>query len=95
MSTPKPPPGYLNVLYFAGASSYTGKDYERWPAPLPLTKLLSDLEARYPGMQAKVLATCMMTVNLDYVDVPDAGETDSLVLQEFDEVAIIPPVSAG
>ncbi|KAK2600224.1 hypothetical protein QQS21_005020 [Conoideocrella luteorostrata] len=95
MSTSKPPKGHFNVLYFAGASSYTGKDYEAWPAPLQLAKLFAELESKYPGIRGKILDSCMVTVNLDYVDIPDAGDASASVIQEYDEVAIIPPVSSG
>lgn len=91
-SAPKPPKGHFNVLYFASASSHTGKDHEAIPAPLPLHKLFAELESRHPGVTAKILDSCMVTVNLDYVDVP--GEADA-VIKEGDEVAIIPPVSSG
>lgn len=94
-STPKAPTGHFNVLYFAGASSYTGKDREAWPAPLPLSKLFSELESKYPGIKVKILDSCMVTVNLDYVDIPDTSDADTSVIQESDEVAIIPPVSSG
>ncbi|KKO99379.1 molybdopterin synthase small subunit CnxG [Trichoderma harzianum] len=93
-SAPKPPRGHFSVLYFAGAGSFTGRDSESLPAPLPLGKLFSELEARYPGVQAKILDSCLVTVNLDYVDVPEDGE-DGALIQEGDEVAIIPPVSSG
>jgi molybdopterin converting factor small subunit len=61
---------------------------------LSLGKLFSELESRYPGIQAKILDSCLVTINLDYVDVPGEGE-EGLVIQEADEVAIIPPVSSG
>lgn len=93
-SAPKPPRGHFHVLYFASAGAFTGKDHESLPAPLPLGKLFAELESRYPGIQAKVLGSCLVTVNLDYVDVPGEGE-DGPVIQEEDEVAIIPPVSSG
>lgn len=96
-SVPKPPKGHFNVLYFAGASSFTGKDGEALPAPLPLGKLFAELESRYPGIKPKILDSCLVTVNLEYVDAADVdvdgdhGQT----IQESDEVAIIPPVSSG
>jgi small subunit ribosomal protein S28e len=37
----------------------------------------------------------LVTLNLDYVDIPDAGDAGESVAQEYDEVAIIPPVSSG
>ena len=93
MSAPKQPAGHFNVLYFAGASSVTGRDHDAIAAPLPLGKLFAELESRYPGMQAKILDSCLVTVNLDYVDVP--ADSDGLMIRESDEVAIIPPVSSG
>ncbi|OAA64990.1 molybdopterin synthase small subunit CnxG [Cordyceps fumosorosea ARSEF 2679] len=82
------------VLYFAGASSYAGRDSESFPAPVPLGQLLAAVEARHPGIRGAVLDACLVTVNLDYVDVPAAGD-EGVLIQTADEVAIIPPVSSG
>ncbi|KAJ6445667.1 thiS family domain-containing protein [Purpureocillium lavendulum] len=89
-----PPQGHFNVLYFASAGSFTGREQEALPAPMPLGKLFAELEARHPGMTAAILDSCLVTVNLDYVDMPADG-SDGAVIQEADEVAIIPPVSSG
>jgi molybdopterin synthase sulfur carrier subunit len=99
-SAPKPPPGHFTVLFFASAGSFAGRDSTALPAPLPLSKLFAELEARFPGMRAKILDSCLVTVNLEYVDVPDGGGDEvspagGVLLQEADEVAIIPPVSSG
>ncbi len=98
MST-KPPKGHFNILYFASAGSYTSKNVEALPAPLPLRKLFDTLEERYKGIRAGVLDHSLVTVNLTYVDMPEEGvevdEADEVVIQEGDEVAIIPPVSSG
>lgn len=98
-TVPKAPAGYFNVLYFASASSFTAKQYESFPAPLPLKNLFSILEERYKGMQAKVLDSCLVTINLEYADMTtnDNGDmvSDEVVIKEDDEVAIIPPVSSG
>ena len=92
MSVPKPPPGHFTLLYFASASSYTHKAHDFFPSPMPINHLYDSLEKRYPGMRTKVLDSCALTVNLEYVDLEeDAG----LVIQERDEVGIIPPVSSG
>jgi molybdopterin converting factor small subunit len=92
----KAPPGNFTVLYFASASSYTSKDSEAFPAPLPLSKLFDTLEERYNGMKAKVLESCLVTVNLEYVDVLKKATTeDEATIEAGDEVAIIPPVSSG
>ncbi len=102
---PKPPKGHFNILYFAGAGSFTSKEFEALPAPLPLSRLFDVLEERYGGIRAKVLASCLVTVNLDYVDIPGgpddddddeaSGQQEKGVIEEGDEVAIIPPVSSG
>jgi molybdopterin converting factor small subunit len=96
--TPKPPPGHFNILYFASAGSYTSKNVEALPAPLPLRKLFGALEERYQGIRATVLDHSLVTINLTYVDVADdeaAADDEEVVIQEGDEVAIIPPVSSG
>ncbi|KAG9245990.1 molybdopterin synthase-like protein small subunit CnxG [Calycina marina] len=90
------PIGHFTVLYFASASSYTLKDSEFLPTPLPLSKLFDHLDQRYKGMKAKVLESCLVTLNLEYVDVPEsATDGQDLIIKEGDEVAIIPPVSSG
>ncbi|KAI1160259.1 molybdopterin synthase sulfur carrier subunit [Nemania serpens] len=101
MSTiPKPPEGHFVVLYFASASSFTSKEYDTFPAPLPISKLFDTLEERHSGIKDKILSSCLVTVNLNYVDVPNNdtnqdGLESGVVIQEGDEVAIIPPVSSG
>ncbi len=85
--------GHFNVLYFASAGSFTGRENEAIPGPMPLGQLFDELESRYPGIRAKILDSCLITVNLDYVDVPKDGQ--GAVIQAGDEVAIIPPVSSG
>jgi len=101
----------FTILYFAGASTYTALSSERLPAPLPLSKLFPTLESRYPGITSKVLSSCAVSVNLEYVDMDEvdgeiqeqlgegaAGEgnsTTDIIIQPGDEVGIIPPVSSG
>ena len=106
---PPPSPGHFTILYFASASTHTRKTSENLPAPLPLCQLFEKLEGKYPGMKRKVLGSCAVTVNLEYVDVEEDGEEDGgteeeekgrekrkgLVIKEGDEVGIIPPVSSG
>ena len=91
----KPPAGSFGMLYFAAAATYTRKATEHLPAPLPISKLFDILESRYPGIKQKVLGSCAVTVNLDYVDVEEDGRAPDLMINEGDEVAIIPPVSSG
>jgi len=95
MSAPKPPKGHFNVLYFATASYFTKKEHEALPAPLPLSQLFHVLEERYPGITAKVLKSCLVTVNLDYADIPKGDDDEDRTIEEGDEVAIVPPVSSG
>ncbi|KAI0428949.1 molybdopterin synthase sulfur carrier subunit [Xylaria sp. FL1042] len=96
---PKPPKDHFIVLYFASASSFTTKEYDALPAPLPISKLFDALEEKHSGIKEKILSSCLVTVNLNYVDVPKAdsenASASSVVIQEGDEVAIIPPVSSG
>ena len=98
MSTNKAPPGHFSLLYFASASSFTKKTGEHIAAPLEAAKLFEVLEDKYPGFRRKVLSSCAVTINLEYVDIErgeDEGEMQQCVIQEGDEVAIIPPVSSG
>jgi molybdopterin synthase sulfur carrier subunit len=89
--------GHFTILYFAAGSSYTSKDAEFLKAPLPLSELFPALEERYPGFTAKVLESCRVTINLEYVDMPGDNPSagDEVVIKEGDEVGIIPPVSSG
>ncbi|EUC35393.1 hypothetical protein COCCADRAFT_35123 [Bipolaris zeicola 26-R-13] len=91
MAPGKAPAGHFSILYFAAASTFTGKTSEHLPAPVKAGGLFALLEDRYPGMKDKVLSSCALTVNLEYVD---ANEEDAeQQIGEGDEVAIIPPNS--
>lgn len=90
--SPKPPPGTFKILYFSSATTHTKKDNEFLSAPLAIGKLYDVLDEKYPGIKRMVLDTCMVTVNLEYIDLEDEPERE---LKEGDEVAIIPPVSSG
>lgn len=95
MATPAATSGFT-ILYFASASAYTSKDSEVLPAPLPLSALFDMLDGLYTGMKASVLQSCLVTINLEYVDLPEKGSDDAeIVIKAGDEVAIIPPVSSG
>jgi molybdopterin synthase sulfur carrier subunit len=91
MASSKVPPGHFTMLYFAAASSFTSKGSEVFPAPISLGELPRLLEERYPGIKDKILASCALTINLDYTDMDES----SVVIQAGDEVALIPPVSSG
>lgn len=97
MATPKAPADHFTVLYFAAAASYTGRQHDFLSAPLPVGKLYDVLDAKYPGMKEKVLVSCALTVNLEYVDLDEEASTDdgAIEVKEGDEVGIIPPVSSG
>lgn len=96
MAPQKAPPGHFSILYFAAASTFTAKSGEHLAAPLEARNLFRTLDERYPGIADRVLSSCAVTVNLEYVDIDgdDAPHLD-LVIREGDEVAIIPPVSSG
>ena len=92
----KPPAGHFTLLYFATAATFTKKSCDHIPAPLELSSLFGTLESRYPGIRARVLNSCAVTVNLEYIDLERASNnTDTLTIHDGDEVAIIPPVSSG
>jgi molybdopterin converting factor small subunit len=92
-------PPTFQIHYFASASTYTGKNTEHLPAPLPLSSLFNTLEALYPGIKEKVLVSCSVSLGDEYVDVEVDGGAEgsgrSVVIGDGDEVAIIPPVSSG
>ena len=108
-SDTKTSPQTFTILYFAAASTYTNLLSETLPAPLALDRLFSTLESRYPGITTKVLKSCAITVNLEYVDIEEdslkkdgraEGEDSenvsyAFMIQPGDEVGIIPPVSSG
>ena len=90
--------GSFTLLYFASASTHTQRESETFPAPQPLGELYALLESRYPGIKEKVLGSCALTINLEYIDIDDNGALNGgqqIVIQPGDEVAIIPPVSSG
>ncbi|OCL14754.1 Molybdopterin synthase sulfur carrier subunit [Glonium stellatum] len=96
MTNPKSPAGQFTLLYFAAASSFTKRTSENFSAPVRAADLFQLLEGKYPGMGDKVLSSCAVTVNLEYIDLDgdDAADGD-LMIKAGDEVAIIPPVSSG
>ncbi|KAJ5782053.1 hypothetical protein N7457_003827 [Penicillium paradoxum] len=82
----------FTIHYFATASQYTSKHTESLPAPLKLSALFGELEQRYPGIVPKVLSSCGVSLDGEYVDVE---EDVGVVIQAGSEVAVIPPVSSG
>jgi molybdopterin synthase sulfur carrier subunit len=104
MATSRAPADHFTLLYFASAASYTTKESEFIAAPLPLSNLFDHLDHLYPGIKIKVLTSCAVTLNTEYVDIDDeegvASEDNAtkrvpVIIQAGDEVAIIPPVSSG
>ena len=95
----KAPAGHFRLLYFASAASFTHKSSEDFVAPLPVAHLYKTVERKHPGITQAVLSTAAITVNLDYIDVEEDHRTSEgdrgMIIQEGDEVAIIPPVSSG
>ncbi|SZF02902.1 unnamed protein product [Blumeria hordei] len=90
------PEGQFKILYFGSASSYTSKHFESIPAPLRISRLYDLLELKYRGITENVLNSCLVTINLDYVDIPRESEANpDRTIKSGDEVGIIPPVSAG
>jgi molybdopterin converting factor small subunit len=96
MAPAKAPAGHFSILYFAAASTFTKKTSEHVPAPVMARDLFAKLDERYPGIKDRVLASCAVTVNLEYIDLDgeDAADVNREIM-EGDEVAIIPPVSSG
>ncbi|KAJ3109460.1 hypothetical protein HDU96_007224 [Phlyctochytrium bullatum] len=103
----------VKVLYFASAKDAAGTAEEILDIPATasrknvasLRELAAELERRHPQI-APVLKTCMLAVNLDYVENGLWKEVDGKTLdvdalppQAFvtdgDEVGVIPPVSGG
>ncbi|KAI4205927.1 MAG: hypothetical protein LQ350_000112 [Teloschistes chrysophthalmus] len=89
-----PPPGQFSLLYFASAATFTRKASECLPAPLSVPDLFKHLEKTYPGIGETVLTSCLLTINLEYVEVDgEEWETATMTtIKEGDEVAIIPPL---
>lgn len=91
----------FTIHYFATASAYTSKNTESLPAPLPLSQLYRLLEERYPGIKERVLRSCGLSLDGEYVDVDleqeaEGGEgREGRVIRAGAEVAVIPPVSSG
>lgn len=88
--------GELQILYFASASTYTGKQAESLPAPTSVAGLFTLLEQKYPGIKEKVLGSCSLAVGGEYVEFDlESGEGGEKMIESGDEVAVIPPVSSG
>ncbi|KAL8949241.1 MAG: hypothetical protein Q9222_004630, partial [Ikaeria aurantiellina] len=91
------PNGQFSILYFAAAATFTHKSSEKLPAPMSVADLYKHLGNVYPGIEDVVLTSCLLTINLEYVDIEEdtSKEASPRMIKEGDEVAIIPPVSSG
>ncbi|KAF9521682.1 hypothetical protein CPB83DRAFT_865348 [Crepidotus variabilis] len=90
MSQPKT----ISVLYFAAASTATGKSEEMVVLPngdFKLSQLTQLLVSRHPNTNLdSILKTSQWSVDLEMVDDPN-----SIVLKGGEEVGVICPVSGG
>lgn len=82
----------FTIHYFATVSQYTLRDTESLPSPQPLSTLFDTLEESYPEITAKVLSTCCVSLDGEYVDIETDGD---VLINAGAEVALIPPVSSG
>ncbi|KAJ7593001.1 hypothetical protein C8J56DRAFT_779400 [Mycena floridula] len=84
----------VTVLYFAAASTATGRSEEKITIPdegLLLSSLKDVLSARYPDSNLKkVLATSKWSVDVEMVEDPS-----SVLLRGGEEIGVICPVSGG
>ncbi|EKM78741.1 hypothetical protein AGABI1DRAFT_114344 [Agaricus bisporus var. burnettii JB137-S8] len=85
----------ITILYFASASTATGKSTETLSIPstgLPLPSLPTLLHSLYPNNTTliKVLNSSQWSVDEEMIDDPS-----SVILRGGEEVAVIPPVSGG
>ncbi|QIW99498.1 hypothetical protein AMS68_005016 [Peltaster fructicola] len=100
MASIRAPPSHFTVLYFASASSYAkkpsgGHDFLR--APILATSLFDALETLYPGMKEKVLSSCLLNIDDEYIDLDEEAQKgeQGMMIQAGSIVVIVPPVSAG
>lgn len=90
------PESKITVLYFAAASTATGKTTEtislpEGSSPFRLSALSLLLASRYPESNlAKVLQGSQWSVDAEMIDNPD-----ECILSGGEEVAVICPVSGG
>ena len=80
---------HVNVLYFAGAKEATGVRMEsmKLPKNTAVKELLSNLSLMHPKIR-DMLNIVQISVNYEVVD-------RDTILNEGDEVGILPPISGG
>ena len=81
----------VRVLYFASAREASGLSEEAIELKGPETsdKLMETLILRHPAL-GSVMKSCVLALNQEYMT-----REESRVLQDGDEIAIIPPLSGG
>ncbi len=79
----------MKILYFASASLAAGCREETWSAgrPLSVREFWEETIRRHPSLEPQ-RAICRLARNQEYAD-------EDAILNETDEVAILPPVSGG
>ena len=86
--------GEITVLYFAAATTATGRTSETFALPddgLKLSNLAKLIVSRHPNTGIdRVLEGSRWSVDAELVQV-----LDSFILRGGEEVAVIPPVSGG
>jgi len=80
-TTPSTETGTFTLLLFASASTFASNvETLSLPAPQTLRSIFKHLESQFPGFTEKILRSCAVTVNLEYVEFdPDdlAKKTDA------------------
>lgn len=79
----------MQILYFAQIKQLTNKSEQtlRVASPISVAQLWDGLILEYPGLE-EFRQTTRLARNCEYV-------SDSVLLHDEDEVALIPPVSGG
>ncbi|KAI8894063.1 hypothetical protein BC833DRAFT_606220 [Globomyces pollinis-pini] len=82
----------IKILFFAKAKDYTKCDtlLIEHTINMDLNDIRNEIQERFQELkQSKVLETCGWAINLEYVD------DFRRIINDQDEIAIIPPVSGG
>lgn len=79
----------INVLLFAGIREGIGLDklILSYPQGITLGQLIQDMETTYPHL-LRLFRSCQFIVNCQEIQV-------DYILQDNDEVAILPPLGGG
>ena len=81
----------ITVLLFAKARELVGTSSVTTsvPANIRYQHLLSHLESEFPGLQ-RLGRTFVLSLNENYIE-----QEEELLLNNGDEIAVIPPISGG